>query len=309
MILVHAVVTGGAGFVGRHLVQDLLESGHKVTVIDSGETGRIDLLPSECNVVEADIANLSTPEWRELLHDVDFVYHLAARKYNTPGVTSEGLIAANATATLRLAQAAAEVEVKKLVYSSTLYAYGSLGPEIMAETALPAPKTVYGASKLFGEYALQNKDFMKPLNWAVARFFFVYGPGQFAEGGYKSVIVSNFERISQDIAPQINGDGQQQLDYVYVGDVVRALRLLAQSEVNTMVNLGNGIGYSISEVTDLMIKVTGTKLEPVFADADWTAGTKRVSTITKAEQVLGWKPLVSLEEGLALTWADKMGIA
>lgn len=307
--MTNVLVTGGAGFVGRHLVQDLLDSGFTVKVIDSGETGRVDLLPTECQVVEADIASLTVQDWKLLLSGIDVVYHLAARKYNTPGVTAEGLIAANATATLRLAEASAEVEVKKLVYSSTLYAYGSLGPEIMQEENLPQPKTVYGAAKLFGEYALQNKDFAKPLNWSVARFFFVYGPGQFAEGGYKSVIVSNFERISKGLAPVINGDGQQQLDYVFVGDVVRALRLLAETKEQTVFNLGNGRGYSIQEVTDAMIKVSNSSLSPTYADPDWTAGTKRVSSIKKAQELLGWSPQVSLEEGLALTWADKMGVA
>lgn len=95
------LVTGGAGFIGRHLVNDLLESDVKVRIVDSGETGQIEQLPQDCEFVVADIADLTVDDWDKLLDDVDVVYHLAARKYNTPGVTDEGLLAANGFATLQ----------------------------------------------------------------------------------------------------------------------------------------------------------------------------------------------------------------
>jgi UDP-glucose 4-epimerase len=301
------LVTGGAGFVGRHLVSDLLESGNEVHVVDSGETGRPELLPSSVSLTDVDISNLTDKDWKEILTGVDFVYHLAARKYNTPGVTAEQLIAANATATYRLAEAASNANVKKFVYSSTLYAYGSMGPKVMVETDVPSPKTVYGASKLFGEHSLQNKDFKLPLNWSVARFFFVYGPGQFSEGGYKSVIVSNFERIAKGDNPVIHGSGEQVLDYIYVGDVVRALKKMADSPLNDTFNLGSGNHYSINEVTKLMLDVSKTSLEPIHSEPDWTEGTSRVGDNRKARELLSWEPLVSLEEGLNLTWKDMNG--
>lgn len=307
--MARVIVTGGAGFIGRHLVSDLLRSGDEVLVVDSGETGRIDLLPDECEIIHQDISELSLTDWKGLLRGIEVVYHLAARKYNTPGVTAEQLISANATATLRLAQAAAQVGVRKFIYASTLYAYGSLGPNDMSEYDVPEPKTVYGAAKLFGEHALRNKDLGAPLSWAVARFFFVYGPGQFAEGGYKSVIVSNFERIAAGEAPLIFGDGEQTLDYVYVGDIVRGLRALANTSENVLVNLGSGYGASINEVTALMRDVARSTVDPAFAPVDWTAGTRRVADIRRVKQLIGWEPEVSLRDGLQLTWNDRKGVA
>ena len=237
------------------------------------------------------------------------VYHLAARKYNTPGVTEEGLVAANGLASLNLARAAAERNVRKFVYTSSLYAYGSLGPAVMNVSDIPNPLTVYGSSKLFGEHVLKTKDFTNQLNWAVARLFFVYGPGQFAEGGYKSVIFSNFERIAAGEQPLIRGDGNQTLDYIFVDDVVRGLRALAEHPNNVLVNLGSGVGLTINDITEKMINVSGSGLAPEHVEADWTAGTSRVSSIDFTTSVLEWTPRVSFDEGLERVWKSRHGDA
>lgn len=300
------LVTGGAGFIGRHLVTDLINNGSAVTVVDSGYTGQISLLPEGVELVKADIADISEEKWGELLTGVDVVFHLAARKYNTPGVTAEQIIDSNVTATWRLAEAASKAKVSKFVFTSSLYAYGSLGPKIMCEEDVPTPITLYGASKLMGENILRSIDFKSELNWAVARLLFVYGPGQFAEGGYKSVIVTNFENIRNKISPTICGDGQQQLDYVYVQDVVEGLKAMsAVSAPKAVANLSTGRAVNINDLTSLMLIQAGSDLKPSYVAADWTEGTSRVGNPKNAELLFGWKPTTTLEKGLQLTWASE----
>lgn len=300
------LVTGGAGFIGRHLVADLIKNGSTVTVVDSGYTGQISLLPEGVKLIKADIADISEEQWSELLKDIDVVFHLAARKYNTPGVTAEQIIDSNVTATWKLAEAASLAKVSKFVFTSSLYAYGSLGPKVMSEEDLPTPITLYGASKLMGENILRSIDFKSGLNWAVARLLFVYGPGQFAEGGYKSVIVTNFENIKNKNSPTICGDGQQQLDYVYVQDVVEGLKAMSDPDSpKAVANLSTGRAINIVDLTSLMLFEAGSDLHPRFVPADWTAGTSRVGNPKNAELLFGWKPTTTLELGLQLTWASE----
>jgi UDP-glucose 4-epimerase len=190
-----------------------------------------------------------------------------------------------------------------VVFTSSLYAYGSLGPEPMRETDVPAPTTLYGVSKLAGEHLLRVAERNHGLSWTAARLFFVYGPGQFAEGGYKSVIVSNFERLRAGEPPRINGDGEQRLDYVYVDDCVSALLTMAAPEHHGRTfNIASGAGVSVNELTRTMLAAAGSDAQPATAPADWTHGSVRVGDPTLAEATLKWRATTPIEEGVAHVW-------
>jgi len=294
------LVTGGAGFIGSHLVTALLNGGaRRIVVLDSLRTGRWSNVPDDARVTRmtADLADIEEPDLRLGLHDVDYVFHLAAEKHNQSADLPERVLEVNVNGTFRLFHAAAAARVKKAIFTSSLYANGRYTLPAMSEGDLPQPRTVYGISKLTGEYLLRH---FADLRSTAFRLFFVYGPKQFSGGGYKSVIVSNFERILRDEAPVINGDGEQSLDYVHVDDVVNALLLgLGEASDAQVINIGRGSAISVSQLTQLMLEVAGSSLQPVHAPADWTAGSHRVCRNEKARQLLGWTPAVPLREGLA----------
>jgi UDP-glucose 4-epimerase len=300
---VRALVTGGAGFIGRHLVDDLIEDNFEVIVLDSGHTGKLDKVNKKAELVKIEIDSCGIKEYKDLLVGVDQVFHLAAQKHNTKDLTPEKVISTNILSTYNLAIASAESKVKRLVFTSSLYAYGSLGPEIMRESDIPAPATLYGASKLMGENILRFAEKQHGLSWNVARLFFIYGPDQFAGSGYKSVIIKNFERMRDGLAAEINGDGKQSLDYVYVKDAVAALRLLANSEIeNNTFNVSSGNKISIIDLIDKMESTSGVKIDKIYQPADWTSNSHRFGDNALISKQLGWKPQTSIEEGLSETW-------
>ncbi len=236
------LVTGAAGFIGSALTERLVTThGCEVVAIDnerSGDWGRLDV-PVER--IHRPIEALSVEEWAELCAGVDFLFHLAADKYNSPGSTAERIIDVNVAAFQRLLQGCVRNDLGKVVFTSSLYAYGSMGPDPMSESDIPSPTTMYGASKVMGEHLLRIATRDHGLRWSAARLFFIYGPRQYAEGGYKSVILSNFERILDGQAPVIHGDGKQALDYVYIDDCIDALVALAGDKTDGMtLNVGSG---------------------------------------------------------------------
>ena len=298
-----ALVTGAAGFIGCHLVEALHDAGCAVTGVDDERSGDWGRLRVPCTQVRRDIAELEPEQLDELCAGADVVFHLAAEKHNSAKATPQKIIDVNISATRRLFDAAARARRPKVVFASSLYAYGSMGPEPMRETDVPTPKTMYGISKLAGEHLLRIPYDEHPLAWSVLRLFFVYGPRQFAEGGYKSVIVSNFERLARGEAPTVFGDGEQSLDYVYVDDVVAALIAVAAPEHNgTTLNVASGHALTVNSLTATMTAVSGSKLAPRSCPPDWTAGSSRVGDPSAAAGELGWKADTPIDVGLAACW-------
>jgi len=296
-------VTGAAGFIGCHLVDRLASDGWAVRGLDDERTGDWGRVKVDVDRVDASLENMSAHELVSVCRGVDLLFHLAAEKHNTPGVTADRTLGVNVAATARLFDAAGAAGVPRIVFTSSLYAYGSSGPAVMSEGDVPTPSTVYGVSKLAGEHLLRATERTFGVQWSVARLFFVYGPRQLAAGGYPSVIVRNFDRIRRDEAPVVNGDGEQALDYVFVVDCVDALvRLGAGDHHGLTVNVASGAAISVRELTGVMLAVTRSSLEPIAGPADWTAGSRRVGSPDIAAEQLGWKATTPLREGLRRVW-------
>lgn len=290
-------MTGGCGFIGSHLVRHLANAGANVVALDSLKYGARET-PGAVEVAKFRLGTDSRADLSRWVAKTDYIFHLAAEKHNQSRDNPRELLQSNVNGTIDLLELAAEHGVKKIVFSSSLYAYGRLMGPRMREDEPASPRTLYGLSKLMGEQLLGHYG----IEHVTLRYFFVYGPRQFAGMGYKSVIVKNFERILAGKNPVIFGDGQQALDYVYVDDVIRATVQALESAVSgEVLNVGSSVPTTIVELTDLMLRAAGSDLKPVHEPPDWTAGSNRTGDTAKIRQLLHWTPSVPLPEGLART--------
>ena len=298
------LITGGAGFIGSALANSLLQTGDtEVICIDNLSTGTWKRLDPRIKKMEIDLASASQQDLEKLLSDVDVLFHLAAVKLHNTNNSFQSIIETNVKASHRLFEAAGVAGVRSVVFTSSLYTYGLPKESIISESVSTSPATIYGASKLFGENLLSIAAQKFNFKYSIARLFFIYGENQYAEGGYKSVIVSNFERLSADTPAIINGNGEQTLDYLHVSDCVRALISLAKSPLNEVFNVSSGIPLTINELNAEMLKLVPDG-KSIYAPKDWTHGTRRVGSFEKINSLIGWSPQISLKEGLARTWMN-----
>jgi UDP-glucose 4-epimerase len=296
---VRAVVTGGAGFIGSHVVEALLARGDEVHVLDDLSTGKRQNLPAGAELHEGDIRSDSDGVFETVVPEVCF--HLAAQadvrvSVERPHVDAD----VNVIGTIRVLEAARR-HGTKVVFSST-------GGAIYGECDGPAPEdhprrpiAQYGTSKLAGEEYLSTYNRLHGSAHVSLRFGNVYGPRQDPHGE-AGVVAIFMNRLRDGQTPRIFGEGTQTRDYVYVADVVAAT-LAALDYDGEVVNVGTAIETSVLELYDEIQRATGIEREPEFAPPRAGELQRSVLDPSLAQRELGWEPRRTLGEGLAETWA------
>ena len=295
------LVTGGAGFIGSHVVDRLVAAGHEVAVIDNLSTGvRSYVNPKasfhEIGIGDKGVAEAFTKEKPEA------VCHLAAQINVTESVKDPAFDAmTNIIGTINLLQAAVNSGVKKFIFSSTGGAiYGE--PKVLPadETTVPEPMSPYGTSKLATEEYIKLYSRNHPLQYVILRYSNVFGPRQVPHGecGVCAVLTDLMLKGKQ---PTLYGFGEPVRDYVYVGDVARANVLALERGSNTTVNISNGKATTVNEIFDALDKVIGFNQEPIRKPLRAGEVEKIICANDKAKKELGWSPTVGLLEGLQNT--------
>ncbi len=305
------LVTGGAGTIGSTIVDQLVGAGAgEVVVLDNLVRGRIEnlaeaLASGPVRLVEGDIRDRDTV--RSLTQGMDVVFHQAAIRINQCAVEPRLALEVLVDGTYEVVEAAADAGVRKVVAASSASVYGLAEEFPTREDHHPyANDTLYGAAKTFNEGLLRSFRSMRGLDYVVLRYFNVYGPRMDAFGVYTEVLIRWMERIAAGQAPLILGDGLQTMDFVFTEDIARANLLAAASDATDEVfNIGSSAEVSLLQLAELLQRVMGSELPLEFGPARAVNGvTRRLADTTRAREVLGWKPEVSLEDGLRrlVTW-------
>ncbi|OFW24207.1 MAG: Vi polysaccharide biosynthesis protein VipB/TviC [Acidobacteria bacterium RIFCSPLOWO2_02_FULL_65_29] len=298
------LVTGGAGFIGSHLTEELARRGHRVRVVDSLITGKRRNLDHVAGVefLEGDLADPAIAE--RAVGGVEYVLHQAAipsvpRSVNDP-VTSHR---ANVDASLNILVAARDVGVRRLVYAGSSSVYGDTPTLPKREDMPPNPLSPYALQKLVAEQYCQMFTRLYGFETVTIRYFNVFGPRQDPGSPYSGVISLFATALIEGRQPVIYGDGEQTRDFTYVSNVVDGVLLACEAPkaAGEAVNVATGGRISLNGLLDTMNGIVGTNLKAVHQPA--RAGDVRDSQadITKARTVLGYSPRVGLEEGLRNT--------
>lgn len=285
------LVTGGAGFVGSNLVDELVKEGHEVLVIDNLSTGKKEYLNLKAKFVKKDITNYGSI--KPLFKGVDCVFHLAAQARMQPSIFDPATsFNNNALGTFNVLLASKENKVKRLVYSASSSAYGDQEKFPLKEDVPASPKNPYALFKYMGEEMCHLFYKLYGLPTVCLRYFNVYGERQSTVGAYATVI-GKFLKMKKDSQPlTIVGDGNQKRDFTYVKDVARAniLAMKSKKAVGHTINIGAGRNYTINRVAKL--------IDHEFVYIPERPGEAKISLadISKAKKLLSWKPLTKLED-------------
>lgn len=299
------LVTGGAGFIGSNIVEELVNMKEGVRVIDNFITGeKKNLTPfiDKIELIEGDIR--SKQDLKRALKDVDYVLHQAAlrsvpKSVDDPFLTND----INVNGTLNLLSEAKKAKVKRVIYASSSSVYGDVKNFPQKEDTTPYPISPYGVSKLAGENYCCAFSATFGLETVSLRYFNVFGPRQNPESKYSACIPAFLSRMLNDKPPIIEWDGKQSRDFTYVFNVVEAnlKAAIAKGISGEIFNIACGTTISVLEIVNMLNKILGKKLKTEYAPKRPADVRKTYADIDKMERLLGLKPKVQFEEGLRKT--------
>jgi len=302
-------VTGGAGFIGSHLTERLVALGHRVRVVDNLSTGDKANLSSVAGDIDFLLGDLCDLEvCRQAVAHIDVVFHVAAlpsvpRSLKDPWASHD----ANVNATMRLLEACREAKVGRIVVSSSSSVYGDTAVLPKTEAVEPLPRSPYAASKLASEQYVLAFARAGLTEGVALRYFNVFGPRQSPHSAYAAVIPAFFLAAQEDREATIFGDGTQTRDFTYVDNVVHANILAASAPAERVsgspINVGAGVQTSLLALVELIGKITGSGLACRLSSPRSGDVRDSLASLERAERLLGYRPLVSLAEGLRRTWA------
>lgn len=299
------MVIGGAGLIGSHVVDELTKTdvaeiivydnffrGRRDNLREALKDPRVSIYPHGGDILHSDILHRA-------MEGVHGVVHLAALWLLQCHEYPRSAFDVNVRGTFNVAEAAIANRVERVVYSSSASVYGDALYIPMDEEHPYNNFTFYGATKISGEHMFKSLGDRYGLSWAGLRYMNVYGPRQDYKGAYIAVMMKILDRLDQGLPPVVYGDGSQQYDFIHVTDVARANVAALRSDVSgENYNVGRGIGTSIREITELLIRLNGSAVEIQYEPAGQTFVTNRIGTTEAAERDLGFRWAIDLEEGL-----------
>ena len=311
-------VIGGAGFIGSHIVDQLLdEPVERVIVVDNfvrGTRGNLERAAADARVEIREGSILDLPFLERVMEESDYAFHLAALWLHECVHHPRDAVEVNALGTFNVIEAAQAADVRKVVYSSSASVYGDALSIPMTEEHPFNNRTLYGATKIAGEQFFRAIHEQHGLDYVGLRYMNVYGPRMDYKGTYVSVIMKVLDRIEAGEAPLVFGDGSQAYDFVHVDDVARAnILALTSDATDVFLNVGMGVQTTINELVERLLALTGSDLRPEYLPQEQMFVTNRIGSTELAEELTGFRAAIDLDGGLGsvIEWRqrDKLGSA
>jgi UDP-glucose 4-epimerase len=297
------LVTGGAGFLGSHLVEALVAAHHAVRVVDNFTTGRLGHLAGVMDAIELFPGDCSDQSFLyKTMRGVELVFHLGCA---TSPETARSLPSlrsrSDASVTLRVLTAAVQARVRRVLFASSMHVYGGAGDRPVDEADLAEPVSAYGRAKLSGELACSVCTKVSGLETVALRYFNLFGPRQPANGRYAAALIDALRAVTTGRPAVLPAEPDSVHDLIYVGDAVHATLLAATASrvAGKVYNIARGQPTTTREIVDALNDLLGTKIEPVYAGRAGRGASNNLAGVSRAEIDLGFCAATDLRQGLS----------